>query len=46
MTSTYIEHKHKNTGSSVLIHRQNAQNQYLENRPLKYQLKYGVHFPG
>ena len=46
MRSTYIEHKHKNTGNSVLIHRQNAQKQYLENLPLKYQLKYGVHFRG
>ena len=27
MTTTYIEHEHKNTGTSVLIHTQNVEKQ-------------------
>ena len=28
ITTTYIEHKHKNTGNSVLIYPQNVEKQY------------------
>ena len=28
-TTTYIEHKNRNTGTSVLIHPQNAEKQYI-----------------
>ena len=28
VASTYIEHKHKNTGNSVLIHPRNVEKQY------------------
>ena len=28
ITTTYIEHKHKNAGSTVLIHPKNVEKQY------------------
>ena len=45
MITAYTEHKHKNTGTSVLIHPRNIEKQYHENL-LGFLLKYGVHFPG
>ena len=38
MTTTYIEYKHKNTGTSVLIHPHNGRLDFL--------FKYEVDFPG
>ena len=43
VTITYIEHKHKNTRTSVLIHPQNVDKQYHQNL-LNFFLKYEVHF--
>ena len=46
MTTTYIEHRHKNTGTSVLIHPQNLEKQYHDYLLLDFLLKYGIHLPG
>ena len=45
MTITYVERKHKNNGTSVLIHPRNIEKQYHEKLLLNFLLKYEVDFP-
>ena len=51
ITTTYIENKHKKTGTSVLIHPQNVEKYFLKNKNhwnliLDFLLIYEVDFPG
>ena len=46
LTTTYIGHKHKNTGTSVLIYPRNNERQYHEDLLLDFLLKYEVDFSG
>ena len=41
-----MDHKHKNTGTIVLIHPQKVEKQYNKNFLLDFLLKYEVNFPG
>ena len=45
MAITYVERKHKNNGTSVLIHPRNIEKQYHEKLLLNFLLKYEVDFP-
>ena len=46
LTTTYIGHKYKNTGTSVLIYPRNNERQYHEDLLLDFLLKYEVDFSG
>ena len=43
---TYIEYKHENTGTNVLIHPQNVEKQYHSKLILDFLWKYEVDFSG